>query len=314
MICSAKTKKRISVLILSILCVLLGAPYAAADGRTIQAAIAPQNIKQGSAGRVSVRCRQEPSNVSFVWAEHEFLCYQDIGDPLLFRGIVPVDMDEQQGRKAISVTAMFSDGTKESRECFFYVAKEDFPVQRLTLPESQVTLSEKNLKRYHHERGLVKKAFARGADDKIWSGGFMQPVEGRISTPFGVRRFLNGKPRSSHSGIDIAVPKGTPVAAAARGKVALTGDHFFSGNSVFIDHGMGIFTMYFHLSSIDVQPGERVDIGQTIGRAGSTGRSTGPHLHWGVRVRDQRIDPLSLISLLPASGLSRKKADGGGAS
>jgi murein DD-endopeptidase MepM/ murein hydrolase activator NlpD len=108
---------------------------------------------------------------------------------------------------------------------------------------------------------------------------------------------MNDKPKSPHSGIDLKADYGTPIASSSDGNVAYIGDFFFSGNSVFIDHGMGIFTMYFHLSDMVVKQGDSVKQGQVIGHAGSTGRSTGPHLHWGLRINDLRINPLSIISL-----------------
>ncbi len=188
-------------------------------------------------------------------------------------------------------------GLEISKKISLRVQEKEFKVQRLTLPDEKVHLCEKDLARHYREKAAVKKAFAASAAEKLWQEKFILPSNGRISTPFGVKRFINNEPRSPHSGIDFASPKGTPVPASSSGVVALTGDHFFSGKTVLLDHGLHIYSMYFHLSSISVKKGDSVSRGQIIGRVGSTGRSTAPHLHWGVRINGKRVSPLSFLEL-----------------
>ena len=132
---------------------------------------------------------------------------------------------------------------------------------------------------------------------KLFNSKFMMPIDTEISTPFGVKRFINKKPKNPHSGIDFKSSMHEPVKSINQGIVVFTGNHFFSGNSVYVDHGLGIISMYFHLSEIKVKKGDEVNVGDIIGLVGSTGRSTGPHLHWGVRINNIRVDPLSLIKL-----------------
>ncbi|WP_019683202.1 M23 family metallopeptidase, partial [Pseudomonas aeruginosa] len=122
-----------------------------------------------------------------------------------------------------------------------------------------------------------------------------KPVDGPLSSPFGLRRFFNGEERNPHSGLDFAVPAGTPIKAPAAGKVILIGDYFFNGKTVFVDHGQGFISMFCHLSKIDVKLGQQVPRGGVLGKVGATGRATGPHMHWNVSLNDARVDPAIFI-------------------
>jgi murein DD-endopeptidase MepM/ murein hydrolase activator NlpD len=157
--------------------------------------------------------------------------------------------------------------------------------KRLVAPD------KKDLDRIWREKKVINKALLFWSDQDNINMHFMWPVKGRISTPFGLQRYFNGKPRSSHSGIDIAVPKNTPIKAPANGLVVLTGNYFFMGNAVLINHGQGLITVYCHLNKIVVKPKQRVKRGQVIAYVGQTGRATGPHLHWGVRLNDTPVNP-----------------------
>lgn len=160
-----------------------------------------------------------------------------------------------------------------------------------------VDLDKKTLARVKHESKVLYESFESVLLKPLWDSEFIEPVKGRISGRFGSRRVINGKPKRPHSGEDIAVPKGTAVVAMNRGIVRLTMDHFFTGKGVILDHGLGLFSMYFHLSTVDVMQGQMVEKGQLIGKVGATGRATGPHLHWGVRLNGSRIDPYSLLKV-----------------
>lgn len=151
--------------------------------------------------------------------------------------------------------------------------------------------NEEDLKRIRGERGRINSALRYWQQQATVDTRFTLPVKGRLSSPFGLRRFFNEQPRKPHSGIDIAAPEGTPIVAPAAGRIIENGDFFFNGNSVFIDHGQGLVTMYCHMSRIDVKPGQRVARGEAIGAVGQTGRATGPHLHWSVSLNDARVDP-----------------------
>ncbi len=178
----------------------------------------------------------------------------------------------------------------------FRVQPKAYETQHITIKDKRkVNPYKKDLERIARERKRIQAALRHFRETTALPLAFRMPVEGEISSPFGLRRYFNNQPRKPHSGLDIAAPEGTPIRAPAAGVVLDEGDFFFNGNTVFIDHGQGLVTMYCHMSRIDVQPGERVATGQVIGAVGSTGRVTGPHLHWGVSLNDARIDPRILL-------------------
>jgi len=148
--------------------------------------------------------------------------------------------------------------------------KKDFKIQHLTLPKTKVDLSSEDLKRHNKEKKVVTSLFTDSRDIKIFNSKFTKPINTKISTPFGVKRFMNKKPKNSHSGIDLKAKMNDPIRSINDGVVVFTGDHFFSGNSIYIDHGLGIVSMYFHLSEINVKTADKVNTGDIIGLAGST--------------------------------------------
>jgi len=173
----------------------------------------------------------------------------------------------------------------------FTVKPKSYREQHLTIKdERKVNPYAEDMDRINHERREMDAVFDSFTPG-VPSFGFLMPAEGPISSPFGLKRFLNEQPRSPHSGLDIAAPQGTDIVAPAGGRVAATGNYFFNGNTVLIDHGQGLVTMYCHMSRIDVEPGERVAAGDVLGAIGMTGRVTGPHLHWSVSLNDARVDP-----------------------
>jgi murein DD-endopeptidase MepM/ murein hydrolase activator NlpD len=126
--------------------------------------------------------------------------------------------------------------------------------------------------------------------------GFSVPVHGRLSSRFGLRRFFNGQPRNPHSGVDLAAPAGTPVKAPASARVIDTGEYYYNGKTVFLDHGQGLLSAYFHLSQTKVRPGQQLRRGEVIGTVGATGRATGPHLHWSVYLNGAQVDPALFVA------------------
>ena len=213
-----------------------------------------------------------------------------------YGAILGIDMNDPPGSQEFIVTVRSPTQTKQMSYTVL-VIKEDFAVQQLTLPKDQVDLDQPTLRRVRAEQLELQTAFEFVGPHPLWEGAFIEPTRGRISGRFGSRRIINGYSKNPHTGEDIAAPLGTDVAAMNTGRVRLIIDHFFTGKGVILDHGVGLFSMYFHLSETSVKKGQLVKKGQTIGKVGSTGRATGPHLHWGVRLNGSRVNPYSLTSL-----------------
>ncbi|MEF8822542.1 MAG: M23 family metallopeptidase [Desulfohalobiaceae bacterium] len=175
------------------------------------------------------------------------------------------------------------------------IRKKNFPRQHLSLPEESVTLSPSQHKRYKKDKRAIGKALGTTSEKRTWSRPLRWPARGEITSTYGLDRILNGQPRSPHRGIDVALSRGTPVRATDAGRVVLTGKFLFEGRAVFIDHGRGLISMYFHLASISAREGERVERGEVIGKSGESGRSSGPHLHFGLSALDRLVNPLTLL-------------------
>ena len=173
---------------------------------------------------------------------------------------------------------------------------KQYETQHITIKDKRKVNPEKrDMERITRETKTIKTALRHWSDQEAVPLNFIKPVDGPYSSPFGLRRFFNEQPRKPHSGLDIAAPEGAPILAPTSGTIIDTGAYFFNGNTVFIDHGQGLVTMYCHMSRIDVQPGQAVTAGEAIGLVGMTGRVTGPHLHWGVSLNDARVDPILFL-------------------
>lgn len=180
----------------------------------------------------------------------------------------------------------------------FSVAAKKYDTQHITLKNKRmVNPYAKDLERIRKEKKIILKALATWSNNPAVQTQFILPVEGQLGSPFGLRRYFNGEPRRPHSGLDIAAPEGTLIRSPAHGVVVNTGDYFFNGNSVFVDHGQGLVTMFCHLSDINVKTGTIVKQGDVLGKVGMTGRVTGPHLHWSVSLNNTRVEPKLFLQL-----------------
>ncbi|HLA40495.1 MAG TPA: M23 family metallopeptidase [Candidatus Glassbacteria bacterium] len=257
-------------------------------------ALSDSVLPQGGIVRVAVADEAGLDTVTGTFLKNSlpFIPSSDGG----FYTMAGADMETTPGEYGLSLKLVRRDGSSQNVSRRLRVVDGKFPVQELTLPPAQVFPDSAAAARIEREDELRNRRWRQWARSAFWGKRFIVPVEGEMDR-FGHRRVINGAPRSPHTGVDISSPEGTPVLAPAAGRVILTGDFFFTGNSIYIDHGLGLISMLFHLSRIDVQEGDTVEQGQVIGAVGSTGRVTGPHLHWGVRWRGARINPASLLKL-----------------
>ncbi len=218
------------------------------------------------------------------------------GEPPGYLGLLGIDLQDAPGTYELTVEVKQGEQTKHLSYNVL-VAKEKFHVEHLKLPKDKVDLDEKALARWKAEQEEVRKALTENSAMRLWHSHFIEPVSGKRTGIFGSVRIMNGQPRNPHNGEDIGAPLGTEVGATNDGVVRLTVDHIFSGKGIFVDHGLGFYSMYFHLSEVLVKDGDLVKAGQVIGRVGATGRATGPHLHWGVKLNGARVNPYALLDL-----------------
>lgn len=209
-----------------------------------------------------------------------------------------IDLETKPGTHAWRVGVVESGREPRSANGSVRIVRRDFHVERLTLPNTMVDLDPETERRAVAESKQLATLYRTITPERLWRGKFTNPVGTTAAgSGFGARRIINGQPRSPHSGSDFSAPRGTPVVAVNAGKVALVAEFFFPGRLVILDHGLGLYTAYFHLDTITVAEGECVERGQALGTVGATGRATGPHLHFGAQVVGARVDPATLLGL-----------------
>lgn len=218
------------------------------------------------------------------------------GQPGTWHALVGIDLDTAPGKYDIVIVARLDEG-RQTLVHQIVVSAKRFGVRRLTVDPKFVTPPASALGRIEREQKRLAEVLAVVSPQRLWRGRFVAPVDGLPASNFGQRSVFNGQPRGSHRGADFASPSGAPVRAPGKGRVVMAEDLYFSGNTVLVDHGLGLFSLLAHLSRIDVHVGDLVDLGSSVGAVGATGRVTGPHLHWTLRFGSAAVDPLSLLAL-----------------
>ena len=281
------------------LCLLLLLPAptwgAGGGGRTPAVRLQPERVRQGGVATLTL---DAPGSIRVLLGPRELPLQRLAGEARALAWI-GVDLEEPPGALALRVEQA-GDGQATVTLRRLIVLDGRFPLQRLTLPPAFVDLDPATLERVARERVILDRLWAVVTPARAWRGPFRLPLDsGAAPHGFGLRRVINGEPRSPHTGVDFSAAEGTAVLAANGGIVVLSEEHFFGGQSIIVDHGLGLYTMYFHLRERLAEVGTAVAQGDRIGLVGRTGRATGPHLHWGARLLGARIDPVELLRLAP---------------
>jgi murein DD-endopeptidase MepM/ murein hydrolase activator NlpD len=216
----------------------------------------------------------------------------------LYHSVIGIDLDQAPGSYDLSLEATPASGTPLTCQAKFEVTAGHYKVESLKVAPKFVEPDPEDLQLAQEQGARLRAIFATVTPEKLWQGKFRMPIPGATSFKnFGSRRILNGEPSSPHSGVDVGAVAGTPIHATQRGRVVLAEPFYFSGNTVVLDHGLGIYTLYGHMQSMSVKVGDTVEAAEVIGLVGSTGRVTGPHLHWGLSVSGAKVNALDLLSL-----------------
>ena len=216
-------------------------------------------------------------------------------DHRTWRALVGIDLAASAGAHDIVIDA-HKEGWHATKR--LQVLPHHFPSRSLSVDGAFVNPSPENEIRIEREARELQAVWRVSAPDRLWSGPFVRPVPGEANGRFGTRSVFNGQPRAPHGGADFLSGAGTPIRAPNAGRIVLARSLYFTGNTIVIDHGLGLFSLLAHLSVVDVGEGDTIAAGQVVGQVGATGRVTGPHLHWAVRVNDARVDPLSVLALV----------------
>lgn len=275
--------------VFTILIVLFAYSFIVTSADAYKAEVIPAEVRPGDAFSVKITDTVAAELPAVVFNTKK-LYVSGCGERC-FVALGAVGLETEPGNHTVTLTS-----GDRSRNLVVKVVPTHFPEVHLTLPDEKVFLNEKDLKRAQKEAETLKAIWIRDTE-RLWEGRFILPLENDISTQFGLKRVINKKKNSRHRGMDIRGKRGEEVRASNRGRVILAEELFFGGKTVILDHGQGIYTIYMHLSEFKVNPDAIVSKGEVVGLVGATGRATGPHLHYGLKILNTNTNPLSLIQL-----------------
>jgi murein DD-endopeptidase MepM/ murein hydrolase activator NlpD len=278
---------------LSLLSLLVGHAFARPGARAT--VTQPTEVFQGDivaikipgAGLAAVEGRMGKATVPFHRSANGY-----------YTALVGADLEAKPGVMTLTVKGTTTTGTEHNSQVTLRIKPKSFKKESFSVASEFDQLSPETLERIRHDQEQFSSVFMSSTPERLWEGAFVLPISSEVTSPFGYRRVINGTPRAPHTGVDLKAAFGTAVIAPNHGRVVLVGDFFFSGQSVVLDHGGGLYTVYFHLAEYKVEMGVPVRKGDVIGLSGMSGRVTGPHLHWGARINGARVDPFELLNKL----------------
>jgi murein DD-endopeptidase MepM/ murein hydrolase activator NlpD len=262
----------------------------------LRLAQAPRSAQPGDVFILTLQSAHPLRSASASLLDRTFDFYPDGASGSTWRALAGIDVNTSPGTYSVRISAVLADRTPETIERSLVVRPKAFPERHIEVEERYATPPPEVLERIRQEAERLDAIFAGRAPERLWRGSFASPVDAPPSSSFGKRSIVNGKPGSRHTGTDFGAPAGAEVRAPAAGKVVLADELYYSGNTVVVDHGLGLFSFYGHLEKYTVEAGAAVKRGDLLGNVGSTGRSTGPHLHWSIRLAGARVDPLRLMA------------------
>lgn len=286
------------------------APIALAEtcGDGVALRLSAPEVAQGSLLLAEVRSAKSLGEVAGRWNEKDVPFWKQVvsgqgaAGTDVRKALLGVDLEKPAGKYTLRVAAETKSGEHVTCSATIEVRAGHFATENLTVKQEFVEPNPEQVARAEADTKKLREIYDHVTPEKLWTGKFRVPLDGEVKgANFGRRRVLNGHPGSPHGGVDFRSPTGTPVHASQSGRVVLAEELFFSGNTVVVDHGLGIYTFYCHFSEIDVHAGDSVKKGDVLGKVGATGRVTGPHLHWGLSVEHARVNALDIVKLLGIS-------------
>ena len=259
----------------------------------VTVAVAARSVQPGEALILTLTTSDPVDEVRVSAFGHDLKPFRT--NPTQWRVLIGIDLDTKPGRYDVAISAGPTETDRITH--LLTVRPKTFPTRQLKVDPAFVNPPAEAVARIRDDAERLNGVWASSSATRLWSGPFVRPVPDAANSAFGSRSVFNGEPRSAHGGADFSSPAGTPVKAPNDGRIALAGDLYFTGNTVVIDHGGGLFSLFAHLRAISVRESEPVKAGVVVGEVGATGRVTGPHLHWTVRANDARVDPLSLLAV-----------------
>ena len=284
---------------------LIAAAHAGDCGNGVQLTLSAQDAAQGTLLLARIRSDKPLGEVAGKWNDRDVPFWKGeqkehaASSADVRKALLGVDLEKAAGKYEFTVVGKLQSGESVSCRAMVEVKAGHFATENLTVKKQFVEPNPEQEARAAEETKRLREIYDRVTPERLWDGPFRMPLVGEFKgSNFGKRRVLNGHPGSPHGGVDFPAPTGTPVHAAQKGRVVLAEELFFSGNTVIVDHGLGIYTFYCHFSEIDAKVGDEVVAGTILGKVGATGRVTGPHLHWGLEIEHARVNALELLKVL----------------